>query len=186
MSIKIVPSHVAVLVPSVRKTADYLSQFDFQIGKEEVWDSEGTREIYIEREKGNSLLLMEPVKPGAYQRALEKRGPGLHHLAIDVLDIESYLDSLSGSGWLLHPASIKMIKQSQTAYLARPGFPALIEVQEREELQQKDAFVKEILIKFDSSLMGLLGSIGFDSIVKSSAETQLLLGKTLVQLDKLL
>lgn len=30
----IAPSHVAVLVPSVRKAADYLRQFDFQIGKE--------------------------------------------------------------------------------------------------------------------------------------------------------
>ena len=59
------PSHVAILVPSVRKAADYLSQFNFQIGKEEVWDGEGTKEIYVERDKSNSLLLMEPIKPGA-------------------------------------------------------------------------------------------------------------------------
>lgn len=84
--------------------------------------------------KANSLLLMEPIKPGAYQRVLEKRGPGLHHLAIDVLHLEQYIESLAGSGWLLHPVSIKTMKQSQTAYLARPGFPGLIEVQERKEL----------------------------------------------------
>lgn len=79
---QILPSHVAILVPSVRKAADHLRQFDFQIGKEEDWDGEGTREIYIEKDKANSLLLMEPIKPGAYQRALDKRGPGLPTLQL--------------------------------------------------------------------------------------------------------
>jgi hypothetical protein len=65
MNVKIQPSHVAILVPSVRKAADYLKQFNFQIGPEEIWDGEGTKEIYVERKKSNSLLLMEPVKPGA-------------------------------------------------------------------------------------------------------------------------
>ena len=44
----ILPSHVAILVPSVRKAADHLQQFDFQIDKEEVWDGEGTKKIYVE------------------------------------------------------------------------------------------------------------------------------------------
>ncbi|MEK6705026.1 MAG: VOC family protein [Bdellovibrionota bacterium] len=167
MSFIISPSHVAVLVPSVRKAADHLRQFNFQIGKDEVWDGEGTKEIYVEREKSNSLLLMEPIKPGAYQRALEKRGPGLHHLAIDVLDLEGYLESLAGSGWLLHPTSIKTIKKVQTAYLARPGFPGLIEVHERKELKDRPLFVDGISLKFDSSLNGLLKHTGLDSIVKS-------------------
>lgn len=36
MSIEILPSHVAVLVPSARRAANYLQQFDFQIDKVEV------------------------------------------------------------------------------------------------------------------------------------------------------
>ncbi len=186
MNFKIIPSHVAILVPSVRKAADYLSQFDFQIGKEEIWDGEGTKEIYIEKDKSNSLLLMEPVKHGAYQRALEKRGPGLHHLAIDVLDLEPYLESLRGSGWLLHPTSIKTIKQSQTAYLARPGFPGLIEVQERKELVERVLFVNEVLLKLDVPSVGLLKHIGLETIVKPALETKLLLGNHMVQLEQLL
>lgn len=67
MSITILPSHVAVLVPSVRKAADFLQKFDFQISQEEVWDSEGTKEIYVERDKANSLLLVEAVRPCAHQ-----------------------------------------------------------------------------------------------------------------------
>lgn len=181
MSIEILPSHVAVLVPSVRKAADYLRRFDFQIGKEEVWDGEGTREIYIERDKGNSLLLMEPIKPGAYQRALEKRGPGLHHLAIDVLNLEVFIESLAGSGWLLHPMSIKTMKQSQTAYLARPGFPALIEVQEKKKLAERSLFVDRISLKVDSSSSALLKAIGLDSIVSGSSKNELsLVGRTVL------
>ena len=183
---KISPSHVAILVPSVRKAADYLKQFNLQIGPDEIWDGEGTKEIYIEREKNNSLLLMEPVKPGAYQRALDKRGPGLHHLAIDVLNLESYIESLSGSGWLLHPKSIKTIKQSQTAYLARPGFPSLIEVQEKTELVDKPLFVNEILLKMDSSMAGLLKHIGLELIIKVTKEQSvLLLGEHKIQLQDL-
>src|SRR3989338_745698 len=167
--IKIFPSHVAVLVPSVRKTSEYLRQFGFQIGKEEEWDGEGTREIYVERDKANSLLLMEPIKPGAYQRAIEKRGPGLHHLAINVSDLDIYLESLTGTGWLLHPKSIKTMKQVRTAYLARPGFPALIEVQERKEILDHPLFVNEILIPIAPTLSNLITHIGLDGIVKSSS-----------------
>lgn len=181
------PNHVAVLVPSVRKAADYLTQFDFQIANEEVWDGEGTREIYIERDKGNSLLLMEPIKPGAYQRALEKRGPGLHHLAIDVLNLETYILSLAGSGWLLHPMSVKTMKQSQTAYLARPGFPALIEVQERKELKNCQLFVEEVLTPLDAALVGLVKHIGLEGVVKnSSGPTRLSVGGQAISLEALL
>jgi methylmalonyl-CoA/ethylmalonyl-CoA epimerase len=144
--IKVQPSHIAVLVPSVRKAAHYLRQFNFHIGNEEEWEGEGTKEIYIEREKGNSLLLMEPIKDGAYKRAMNKRGPGIHHIAIDVTDIESFISEVAGSGWLLHPISLKTFKASQTIYLARPGVPALIEVQQREKLSMASSFITEIQI----------------------------------------
>jgi hypothetical protein len=184
--IHIRPSHVAVLVPSVLKAADYLRQFDFQIGKEEKWDGEGTLEIYIEKDKANSLLLMEPIKPGAYQRALDKRGPGLHHLAIDVLNLESYIESLAGSGWLLHPMSIKTMKQSQTAYLARPGFPGLVEVQQRDELKERALFVDKVSILLEEKLLGLVASIGLSEILGQSKETSFSLGGQTVRMKDLL
>jgi hypothetical protein len=127
------PSHVALLVRSVNKTAEFLRRFNFKVEQAEEWDGEGTKEIYVEKELSNSLLLMEPIKPGAYQRAMEKRGPSLHHLAIDVPKLEEFLISIAGSGWLLHPRSVETIPRVRTAYLSRPGFPALIEVQEKAE-----------------------------------------------------
>lgn len=168
MNFKIIPSHVAILVPSVRKAVSFLKRFDFHIGNEQVFESEGTKEVYIEKDRGNSLLLMEPVGPGPYQRALEKRGPGLHHLTIDVVGLEEYIDSLTGSGWLLHPRSLRTIKEIRVAYLARPGFPGIIEVQERLEFNERPLFVDRVLLKMEASLAGLLRFVGLDSVVKAS------------------
>lgn len=186
MGFKIVPSHVSILVPSARKAAEYLKQFGFNIEKEDVFESEGTREIYVEKDKLNSLLLMEAINPGAYQRALEKRGPGLHHLAIDVLDIEKYIDSLSGTGWLLHPISVKWIKQIKTAYLARPGFPGLIEVQQKERLEDGSLFVDKIFLPLDSKLNSLLTPVGLGEIVEPSNNFALSLNGRVIDFINLL
>jgi hypothetical protein len=165
MSLEALPSHVAVLVPSVRRAADVFAALGFEIEAEEEWEAEGTREIYVGREWSNSLLLIEPIGPGPYQTALEKRGAGLHHLAIDVLDLESYVTSLAGSGWLLHPASIRTVVSTNTAYLARPGFPALIEVQGREELEQRELFVDGIEVPLESSLTRLLKPLPLQKVL---------------------
>lgn len=159
------PSHVAVLVPSVLRAAEYFRQLSFEVGEEEIFPE--TREIYVQGSERNSLLLMEARDTGSYQRALKKRGPGVHHLAIDVLDIDGFLSSVSGSGWLLHLNSLKTIKDSRTAYLARPGFPALIEVQERKKLMMDGPlFVDGVLLKFDAGLAILVKSTGLDPILK--------------------
>jgi len=139
-------NHVALLLPSVEKASAFLSPLGFKINSAAEWEGEGTLEIYVgdlQNQMAN-LLLMEPVKDGAYTHAMKKRGPGLHHVAIDVLDMGSFIESIAGSGWLLHPKSLKMIQQSKTAYLARPGMPTLIEVQQRESLSRHLPLVEEI------------------------------------------
>lgn len=168
MKFEISPSHVAILVPSVRKAADYLRNFKYEIGEEEIFEE--TKEIYVHGSERNSLLLMEPKGHGSYQRALKKRGPGIHHLAIDVLNIEKFLNSLSGSGWFLHLNSLKTLKNSRTAYLARPGFPALIEVQEKKKLMRGPLFVEGISLKFDANFKSLVKLVGLDKILKSTTK----------------
>jgi hypothetical protein len=158
------PSHVAVLVPSVLKAADHFRQLGFEIGEEEIFAE--TREIYVEGSERNSLLLMEARDTGSYRRALKKRGPGGHHLAIDVLDIQEFLTSISGSGWLLHLNSLHTLKDNRTAYLARPGFPALIEVQEKNELMDGQLFVEGVSLKFDAGLASLVEATGLDRILR--------------------
>ena len=178
-----IPNHVAILLPSVRKAADYLRQFNFQIGAEEEWDGEGTKEIYVGLGQRNSLLLMEPIKPGAYLRAMQKRGPGIHHLAITVSSLDDFLTSISGSGWLIHPSSIRTIRTSHTAYLARPGFPALIEVEEREASSRSQLFIEKISMPIPSSLVHLTKSIGLEDFIEpSQGESSITMNGTCVNL----
>lgn len=185
--IKIFPSHTALLVRSVERAAALLAPHGFQIGPTEAWEGEGTKEIYVQRDYANSLLLMEPVKPGAYQRAMDKRGPGIHHFAIDILSLEEFLRSISGSGWLLHPMSIETIKRGKTAYLARPGFPALIEVQERELLSERPLFVQKVEMAIPSGLGKLLPAIGLEQIVQPTANmASIQLGLAKVALKELI
>ena len=113
---------------------------------------------------------MEAKGGGSYQKALKKRGPGIHHLAIDVLELDAFLSSLSGSGWLLHLNSLKTIKNQRTAYLARPGFPVLIEVQEKKKLMEGPDFVESISMKFDADLEKLVNAVGLNHILKCSSK----------------
>ena len=94
-------NHIALLVRSARSGAGLLKKYGLVTGPLQTWEGEGTLEVYAGEESLSArLLLMEAVKSGAYARALEKRGPGLHHLAVDVPDLGSYIAGLSGSGWL--------------------------------------------------------------------------------------
>ncbi|MGE0525767.1 MAG: GFA family protein [Bdellovibrionales bacterium] len=168
-SVAIHLSHVAVLVRSVDHAAEVLSNRGFAIGPAESWEGEGTKEIYVERKRANSILLMEPICAGPYQRAMEKRGPGFHHFAIGVANLDEFIVSLSGSGWLLHPMSIRLMKAARTAYLARPGFPALIEVQEKREghegHEERAPFVTRVEFEFSGLFAGLLQAVGLSEIV---------------------
>jgi catechol 2,3-dioxygenase-like lactoylglutathione lyase family enzyme len=120
---KALPSHVALLVPSVRKAAEHLRSFGFHIGEEEEWEGEGTLEVYVERGLGNSLLLMQPLRAGAYRRALEKRGPGFHHFAIDILNLENYLSSLADRDGCFIRRAFERCDSLKPRILRGPVFP---------------------------------------------------------------
>jgi hypothetical protein len=162
-------THVALLVQSVRSSAKTLEPHGFHIGPEEKWDGEGTLEIYVgEKQNTSRLLLMEPVKEGAYTRALKKRGPGLHHIGVDVLSLESYIDELSGSGWFLHPKSLKTIRDTQTAWLVRPGIPFMVEVQERESLKSAEKFISKIELPLSPKDHQIVLTLGIDGVDSST------------------
>ena len=168
MTEKIAPSHVAILVPSVHRAADALASYGFDVGPAEEWDGEGTREIYVGSKEANSLLLMEPAKPGAYRRAMDKRGPGVHHLAVDVIDLDGFLGSLSG--WSVHSFSQTSIAKTRTAWLFRKGFPALIEVQERAQIVPRPLFVSALELPIDPADKALLLQIGLETIVSNASD----------------
>ena len=159
-------NHVALLLPSVRQAASILEKAGLPIGPEEQWDGEGTREIYVGGPgQGGRLLLMQPVKEGAYARAMAKRGPGLHHIAIDVPELEEFIRGLSGSGWYLHPSSLQSIRKTQTAWLARPGMPTLIEVQQASPVELVPVLVTRLEMPLPEFGMRMFAALGMGALV---------------------
>lgn len=126
----LVPDHVALVVRRLEPVLDRLKELELEAGPIEAFPSEGTREVYLGTGAAR-LLLMEPTRAeGPYARALAKRGPGLHHVALKVPDLAHFLGGVRG--WLLVPAGLGELARTRTAWLARPGVGTLLEVHEAE------------------------------------------------------
>jgi len=95
--------HVGILVRSVERAAEALARLGVgSIGPKDAFPGEGTAEIYVgDSERGAKLLLMEAIGPGPYRRALERRGPGLHHVALVVDGVEAAVERGVAAGWKL-------------------------------------------------------------------------------------
>ncbi len=91
--------HVAIAVPSI---AAALPNFEALVGARgsapETVAAQGVAVAFL-GEDGARLELIEPLTPEAgVARFLEKRGPGLHHLAYRVPDLAGTLDRLAAAG----------------------------------------------------------------------------------------
>lgn len=160
----VVFDHVALLVDSIERCLGNLTAIDAPVGKTGEFPSEGTKEVYVgKQESPGRLLFIEVLGDGPYRRAMQRRGPGLHHIGLQVADIEDYVAGLSGTGWLLHPSSLATIKRSHTAWLARPGVPVLLEVYQLSEGVEQRAgvpFVNGLEIPEPEGREGILKVLG--------------------------
>ncbi len=144
-------SHIALLVASLEAASRRLGARSTAVassamGQIEDCPHEGTREVYLGPHGATTrLLLCQATNPaGPYGRALARRGPGLHHIALSVPLIEEYLAGLAGSGWYVLPQSVRMIARGG-AWLARPGVHALVEICQMPE-HAAEPFIDEIEI----------------------------------------
>ena len=133
--------HVALLVVSLDEAVAAASKLTAAApGLAAAFPGEGTQEVYFgEAGRAGRLLLMEAVSDGPYRRALDRRGPGLHHVGLAVRNVEKYVAGLAGSGWYLLPQSLATLRESKTAWLARPGVPLLVEGSESDPSSWSDA-----------------------------------------------
>ncbi|MBX3471002.1 MAG: hypothetical protein KF878_29390 [Planctomycetes bacterium] len=170
-------NHIAFLVRSVDAASAVARAAGLEVGAREDFEGEGTAEVYVGGPGDSArLLLMESIGPGPYRRALEKRGPGLHHIAIDVADVESFVGDLGGSGWLLHPRSLRTLKATRTAWLARPGARALIEVQERAPVSAGPACVTQVTLPLSPQEKGMMAALGLVGVVTNGESPSITAG----------
>lgn len=82
--------HVAIAVPDLESALGFFrSILARPESGREVIESEGVRVAFFDL-GGARLELMEPIGDDSpIARFLDRRGPGLHHLAVEVPDIES-------------------------------------------------------------------------------------------------
>lgn len=169
-------SHVALLVPSVDASARFLNSHGIATGEPESFDSEGTKEIYVgsyDQQRG-LLLLLEAISAGPYQRAMEKRGPSLHHIALDVRDITAFTEKAQSSGWKLHPVSEDTMAY-KTAWLFLEGISTLIEVHQKKELSQKPSKISKVHLPLQQSQMPLFQGIGLGEVITPDNEVLLVI-----------
>ena len=148
--------HVALVVRQLEPVLERCVSAGLDAGPIEDFPGEGTREVYLgSHGRPARLLLMQPSsESGPYARALAKRGPGLHHVAIHVPQLSDFLKS--AQGWLVHPFSLDSESDRRTVWLARPGVGALLEVHESESDYSGPRVVERVEVAHETGLEKLL------------------------------
>jgi methylmalonyl-CoA/ethylmalonyl-CoA epimerase len=90
--------HVAVCVPDIDEAAArWKSTMGLEPGVREVVESQKTEALLLPV-GGTSVELISPRGNESLARFLEKRGPGLHHIAVEVEGIENAIALLTSLG----------------------------------------------------------------------------------------
>ena len=93
-------AHIGVAVKNLEEVEKLYSQvLGLPIGGREVHPDNRVTFIPL---GDTAIELLESVKPdGAIARHIEKRGEGIHHIALEVDNIEKALEELKGKGLVL-------------------------------------------------------------------------------------
>ena len=91
--------HIAIAVNDVEESAKVYQQ---ALGVDEIEfetvESEGVKVAIIALENGR-IELMQPTNDSSpIKTFLDKKGPGLHHMALDTSDIEGEVERMEGCG----------------------------------------------------------------------------------------
>ena len=111
--------HVGVAVEDLDEAiALYEQSFEMQMAHRETVESQGVEAVLLDVGDGHVELLRPLAADTAVGKFLQKRGPGLHHVADAVGDIDAVLASLSDAGVDLIDAEARVgIRGSRVAFL---------------------------------------------------------------------
>jgi methylmalonyl-CoA/ethylmalonyl-CoA epimerase len=120
--------HVAVAVHSIeegRRLFEFLS--GAQCSQPETLEAQGVRVAFV-----GFVELLEPLAPDtAVGRFLERRGPGLHHVAYRTADLEADLERLEAEGIELIDRQPRPGAGGHRVAFLKPTGGVLIELVER-------------------------------------------------------
>jgi len=88
--------HIGILVSNLDEAVQlYQDCFDVKVEKVETIAEQGVRAAVLALADGARLELLEPLPGSNMARVLEKRGEGLHHVTLEVDDVDEELGRLS-------------------------------------------------------------------------------------------
>jgi methylmalonyl-CoA/ethylmalonyl-CoA epimerase len=111
--------HVGVAVEDLDAAISlYESDFEMKLAHRETVEEQGVEAVLLDVGEGH-VELLRPLGPEtAVGKFLQKRGPGLHHVAYAVGDIDAVLASLNDAGVELIDAEARIgIRGSRVAFL---------------------------------------------------------------------
>jgi methylmalonyl-CoA/ethylmalonyl-CoA epimerase len=110
--------HVGIVVRNIDEALNVFSNiFGFEVVESITGPQQEFKLVLIS--KGNaSLELIEPINPeGSISNFLKQRGGGLHHIALDVDDIEQELESLRAMSVSLVNKEPESILSARVAFI---------------------------------------------------------------------
>jgi len=88
--------HIGILVSNLDEAVKlYQDCFEVKVEKIETIAEQGVRAAVLALADGARLELLEPLPGSNMARVLEKRGEGLHHVTLEVDDIDQELGRLA-------------------------------------------------------------------------------------------
>jgi methylmalonyl-CoA/ethylmalonyl-CoA epimerase len=91
--------HIGVAVHEIEPALEiYRDRFELQVAHREVVDEQGVEALLLDVGENHVELLAPLGEDTPVGRFLAKQGPGLHHVAYQVADIEQTLAQLKAAG----------------------------------------------------------------------------------------
>lgn len=115
--------HIGVAVEDIEAALPlYRDTFVMRVAHREVVTEQGVEAVLLDVGE-NHIELLAPLGPDTpVGKFLAKRGPGLHHVAYQVSDIDATLSALSAAGVLLIDERPRVgIRNSRVAFLHPKG-----------------------------------------------------------------
>lgn len=111
--------HIGVAVEDLDAAIGlYQGSFEMTLAHRETVESQGVEAVLLDVGEGH-VELLRPLGPDtAVGKFLARKGPGLHHVAYAVADIEATLESAAAAGLELIDAEPRTgIRESRVAFL---------------------------------------------------------------------
>jgi methylmalonyl-CoA/ethylmalonyl-CoA epimerase len=110
--------HVAVVVKNLDEALKvYENLFGIKPSKIETIPQQGVKAAILPLAEGGEIELLEPIDPeGGVAKFLESRGEGIHHICLEVENVDSELRNLADKGAQL------IDKQGRLGLAGKVGF----------------------------------------------------------------